>query len=214
MSDRDIRKPLPTPPSIRAQTARPVDEEPESWEDQSGEGKASTGVLAKPLDVPESPTEILIRRSGETKNTALDLAVKVENLEIRLDGTDAKIDGIFPVLGDLRLAIAKQDDTLARQDQILEKQSELATDTLRVLLRERDRSGEIKLTTTLSELKVEETEHLSNLELLKARELSQLKQTEADRDARREVLKAGALKVIAGVALAAGFVATFLAGRC
>lgn len=85
--DRDKRRPQTPPAGVRAQIAPPS--EPENWEDKH------TGVT--PVHAPtgsETPLQTVVRRSGETKNIAIDVHAEVGTLHSRVSTLETKVDGI------------------------------------------------------------------------------------------------------------------------
>lgn len=225
--ERDRRTPKTPPPGVVAQIASikperadstPVgkptgiiprlhdDDGIDSWEDQSS-GGSSTGVAHRVQG--ESPIETVIRRSGETKNTTLDIQVKVGQLEVGVGKLEERVDSAHKIITESVLPSIGALQTIAIT------QSRQNDQIIGLLVRERDRSGEIKTETIMSQVKVTETEKLTENELKKARELSMIKQRDANSDVRRELFKAYALKLLAGLGVAAGIAfAAFQVGRC
>lgn len=206
MTDERDRYPRKTPPAgVLAQIAPPS--EPDSWEDQSGGGRSSTDV--KQTTGTETAVETIVRRTGETKNTVLDTAAKVDQTAAKVDKLEVRIESAHTIISEAVLPRLRDlhEHVVAQGDQ--NKQ------IIGLLLNERDRSGEIRTETTLSQVRVTETEQIGEHEVRKAKELSLIKQSEADRDARREVLKKVALQILVALSVAAGIAATaFQAGRC
>jgi hypothetical protein len=92
VTDRDKRRPHTPPAGVAAQIAGPVTEADagagagENWDD------ARTGVTpVRAQTENETPTETLLRRTAQTKNTTLDLQLAVDTLHGRVDAVETKL---------------------------------------------------------------------------------------------------------------------------
>lgn len=187
-NDRDNRRVVTPPLGVRSQIA-----EPESWEDQSGGGTASTGVIAKPLGAaPETMIETVVRRSGETKNMLGELAPTIAKLETRIDAAHDKLDELYPVLGDLRVEVASHGG-----------QNKLIIGMLDEQRNARERSGMMRMTSFSAEVEVGKT-----------RALSEIQDVAASRALRRKLIETTVMRAIAGVGVLWAFISVTYLSRC
>lgn len=112
--DRDVLRPKNTPPGLIENL---IEEAPDTWEDQSGDGVGSTGVVEKPV-TGETPVQTLVRRSADTKND-----IRVEVLP-RLSVLETQVNElIIP-------ALAKNEKQNEKIIQILLDERKVTTETV------------------------------------------------------------------------------------
>lgn len=161
---------------------------PETWDEHTG----MTPVDQVPLET-ETPTETLLRRTAQTKNTTLDLTKRVDDLHGRVDGLEGKIDQVT----DAVQAQGKQNQTLI----------DMTTDVVSILKNQTT----VTTTTKLAEVEVTKTRALSEIEVEKAAGLARVEGDKAKRAAFIEVAKKWSIRIGAiGAAIATGI----LSQRC
>lgn len=179
--------------------------EPDSWEDQSGGGRAVTAV--RPKVEHESPIETLVRHSGATVNTTFDIAVKVDKLENRIDSAHEKIDAIFPVLADLRVDSAVQKTQNVQILKKLDDQDQQKKQTEYLAARTKSADIVIAKERTLSDIEIEEHDKLAKIATQTARETAEIDLSKE----KRKVWLTTAAKVVGALALLA---LGYLAKKC
>lgn len=183
----------------------------ESWEDSK-----FTPIQPTPVSTPavtESPVEVLMRRSGETKNSTLDTLVRVETLrqETREDFKEvhakvdsavkdihAKVDVLAKEFTGVRLAVVEHG-----------VQNKAILDALGDMREDRDRTETVRTTTRIAEVEVDKTRQLTDLEVGKTRAITQIEDDKAAKALRRKIIEEFVMKVV--IALLAGGVVVLLA---
>lgn len=166
MADRDKRRPHTPPAGVAAQLA------PESWE----EGHTGTTPVDPLVPEIETPTETLLRRTAQTKNTTLDLTARVDSLHGRVERIEQKLEDhgrqnatIIGMTGDV-ISMLKQHVT-------------------------------VTTTTQLAEVKVTTERALTENEIRKEEGLAEIAEKRLDTEVKAEARKK-AIKVTAAIALA------------
>lgn len=176
---------------------------PESWDN------SHTGVNDRPER--ETTVEAIERRSRETKNAAMDLLSRVDDLRKearqdiaavnqRVDNVGQKTDALITVVADLRTDAARA-----------EAQNTVIIKMLDAQNKAREQSGMMKLTTLTAEVEVTKTRALSEIEIEKTGKLELIRDHAATRVWRRKFM----YKVLAtAAAIAISLAGAFAAGRC
>jgi len=198
MSDRDKRKSHTPVAGVAAQIASPV----VNWEVE----KTDMTPTMEPT-INESPIQTIARRSGETKNTTLETLAGVEQLrkETREDFkvVNTKIEEIQKSVKVVEIAVAGQG---GQNTQIIGMLTEAKT--------HRDNKETIKTTTTIYEAEVEKTRQIGDAEIEKTRAITEISDASAAKAAKREIVKAIVLKVLAAIGVAWGFISITYLSHC
>lgn len=151
-----------------------------------------TPVDMQTIREDESTLEGIDRRSRETKNTTIETINRIEALrkETRDDvrKVDSKVDGVIATVSTLRVEVAKHG---TQNDAILSKLDELKAHA--------ERSEQVKTITRIAEVEVDTTRQLTDIEIERKRATTEIEDGAAAKAARREVIKAFAIKLIAGL---------------
>lgn len=175
-------------------------------------GSPVAGVHPTPVDMKTIPTdestlEGIDRRSRETKNTTIETINRIEALrkETRDDvrKVDSKIDGVIKTVSDLRVTVGEHG---VQNEAILSKLDEIKAHA--------ERSEQIKTITRIAEVEVDTTRQLTDLEVEKKRVTTEIESVAATKAARREVIKAFALKLIASAGTLWAIVSVSYLSKC
>ncbi len=158
--DRDKRRPRTPPAGVLAQIAP---QRPESWEGQRTGVTPVAGVPIGPQST-ESPIETLVRRSGQTKNIALDVHGDVAALRGRVEGLEAKVD-----------EHGRQNNTIIA----------MTGDVIAIL----KNKSTVETTVTVTEAEIKKTRAMTENEIGRERELALIENMQATNALKREWMK-------------------------
>ena len=180
--------------------------------------KKTPTAIAVPRTISDSEIlDVVERRTGETKNLAIDTRIAATTTLDRVEGlrrehrediarvhthinrVDSKVDSAIVVIGELREDVAEQKGV-----------NRLILEHLEDQKRHRENTQQVVTRTRLAEIEVDTTRAMTELELSKAHGLDQL---EAAKE-RRKNLWALAWKIVAGVGALWAVVSVSVLSKC
>lgn len=216
----------PTPPGGAKQKIPKIENKqpiskPESWEEDDSYTPVQTIERKTPahgvaISRTISDSEILqhvARRSGETKNVAIDTKKTAittldrindlrDETSQRIDKLNTKVDGVIQVVGNVREEVGRQGG-----------QNTLIISMLEDLQEDRQRTEHVITTTRLAEVEVDKSRKLTDVEIAKKRADTQLDEFKADRALRRELTKHLVFKIVAGIGVVWAAISAYYLAR-